>query len=393
MSGPAAREQRRGERRRRIARRQITAVAAVSAALAGAVIAFAAGGEPASPDPYRVAASKLTTKQLAGQRIVASYSGLKPPKQLLKMIKRGRVAGVIFFTPNIESRSQLRAVSRRLQRAARRASVPAALRRELLLMVDQEGGLVRRLPGAPRRSQAEVGAADDPSAAARKAGRAAAANLERAGLNVNLAPVLGVARSSRGTLAATGRTYGRAPGKVGRLAAAFISAQQRKGVAATAKHFPGLGAAGSNTDDAEVVIGTSRARLRRTDIAPYERAIEAGTKLVMLANATYRALDRRRPAGLSRRVIGGELRKRLGYEGVTITDALEAAGLGRYGSLPKLGLRAARAGSDLLLFSGQDTDDAKRGWKRIHKAIGDDKIGREAAVGAAARVLRLRDSL
>ena len=122
------------------------------------------------------------------------------------------------------------------------------------------------------------------------------------------------------------RSYSSNPATVARLGRAFITAQQRKDVAATAKHFPGLGAAGrsQNTDLRPVKLSMSLATLRAIDEAPYKSAIAAGVKLVMTSWATYPALDASRPAGLSSKVIGGELRGRLGFKGVTITDGIDA---------------------------------------------------------------------
>jgi Glycosyl hydrolase family 3 N terminal domain len=105
------------------------------------------------------------------------------------------------------------------------------------------------------------------------------------------------------------------PREVSRLGAASISAQQRTGVAATAKHFPGLGAAATNqnTDEGPVTLNLSLDTIRRVDEVPYPAAIQAGVELVMSSWAVYPALDPPRPAGLSPTVIQGELRARLGF--------------------------------------------------------------------------------
>jgi beta-N-acetylhexosaminidase len=368
------------------------AAAALIAAVVAAAVALDAGGAPRRDSGLEIAAARLSTKQLAGQRVIASFPGTKPPARLLAMVREGRIAGVIFFEENIAGRRKLAAVAKRLQRARARADLPAALRdTPLLLMVDQEGGSVRRLPGAPRRSQLQIGASGRPGHAAQKAGAGAGRNLGQAGLNVNLAPVLDVSRGPRGALEQSGRTYGRNPRKVGRLAARFIAGQARHGVAATVKHFPGLGAAEVSTDDAPVVIEASRGELRRVDEAPYEPAISAGAGLVMLSNAVYPALDRR-PAGLSRRVIQGELRERVGFGGVTITDALEVPALDAFGAVAKRALRAARAGADLLLFASRRVADAQAGWKRIVTSLRGGGLDREIATESATRVLALRAS-
>ena len=105
----------------------------------------------------------------------------------------------------------------------------------------------------------------------------------------------------------------------------------------------GATASDQNTDEGPVTVDTSLTSLRNVDETPYRSAIAAGVKLVMSSWAVYPALDPRRPAGLSRTVIETELRGRLGFRGVTITDSLAAGALRSYGSLPRRGLMAARA--------------------------------------------------
>ena len=146
---------------------------------------------------------------------------------------------------------------------------------------------------------------------------------------------------------------------------AFITAQQRTGVAATAKHFPGLGSAttSQNTDAGPVTLDVSLSGLRAKDEAPYPVAIAAGVKLIMASWAVYPALDASQPAGLSPAVIQGELRARLGYQGVTITDAIEAGALAAFGSYGQRAVLAAQAGMDLLLCSAQDPSRGRR-WSR-----------------------------
>jgi beta-N-acetylhexosaminidase len=290
---------------------------------------------------------------MAGQRVIYSYGGLKPPAELLRLISHGEAAGVIFFSQNVSSSAQLATVVTELERAD--ASPQNPVREPLLLMTDQEGGLVRRIPGAPLLSEAQIGESPDPATAAANAGTSGGLNLRGIGLNVNLAPVLDVYRQPGDFDDQFQRSYSMNPTVVGELGADFITAQQRVGVAATAKHFPGLGAATQpeNTDNRPVTLNLPLATIRDVDELPYQAAIAAGVRLVMVSWAVYPALDPGRPAGLSPTIVGGELRQRLGFKGVTITDALEAepepaGGRGRDGPHPLLGpeRQRGRAGDD-----------------------------------------------
>jgi len=359
-----------------------------AALLATATAAVLASTGPAS------AAEPLTAAQaraLAGQRVIYSYSGLEPPQALFDRIRAGEAAGVIFFTENVDSLEQIAGVVEELRAAAAQSPNTAPL----LLMTDQEGGQVRRLPGEPYDSHKDIGQAADAPTTATIAGRGAGENLAGVGMNVNLAPVLDVYREPGDLMDQFERSFSTDPAAVGELGANYLTAQQELGVAATVKHFPGLGTASSseNTDEGPATLPVSASELRGVDEAPYQQAISAGAKLVMLSWATYPALDADLPAGLSPVVVGQELRQRLGYTGVTITDALEARALTEFGSVGERGVLAAGAGMDLLLASTRDVNQGDQVVDGLATALADGTLDQGAFDEAVARVNALRDSL
>ena len=337
--------------------------------------------------------TRLSAQQLAGQRIIYAYAGLKPPASLLSAIRAGEAGGVIFFAPNVSSVSQLRGVIAQLQRA----SLASPVHTRLLMLTDQEGGEVRRLPGPPALSEKQIGQSANGASLAAAAGAGAGVNLRGAGVNVNLAPVLDVYRQTGNFIDEFQRSYSSNPATVARLGKAFIGAQQGKGVAATAKHFPGLGTAArsQNTDLRPVKLGSSLATLRAVDEAPFKSAIAAGVKLVMTSWATYPALDASRPAGLSPKVIGAELRGRLGFKGVTITDGIDAGAVTPFGSLSRRAVLAAAAGADLILCAATNPNDNTpaigiTARNAIASALAAHQLSASAARQAAARILALR---
>jgi beta-N-acetylhexosaminidase len=335
----------------------------------------------------RLASQQLSPQVLAGQRVIYAYAGLEPPATLVAAIRAGEAGGVIFFANNIASRSQLRGVIDKLQRA----SLASPVHTRLLMLTDQEGGEVRRLPGAPTLSEKQIGESPNPLGAARAAGTTAGQNLRGAGINVNLAPVLDVYRQPGDFEDQFQRSYSSHPSTVAGLGAGFIAAQQRVGVAATAKHFPGLGpaAASQNTDLRPVTLTSSLSTLRAVDEAPYRNAIAAGVKLVMTSWAIYPALDRRLPAGFSPTVIQGELRRRLGFRGVTITDGMDAGAVIPFGSLSRRAVLAASAGADLILCTGSP-EEGLAAARALASAIARHEISRTAAQESVARILALR---
>jgi beta-N-acetylhexosaminidase len=357
---------------------------ALGAIFGVALAAFALGAALGdSPAPEAEVASTLSAPRLAGQRIVTGLSGTGVSPALERAIGEGRVAGVVLFADNFPSRAAGRRLIARLQ-AIRR---PPALRDPLLVMVDQEGGLVKRVGGAPTVSAAEMGRRG--AVFSREQGRRTAANLRALGVNVDLAPVLDVARPG-GTIAATERGFGATSAEVAATAIPFAVALQEGGVAATAKHFPGLGTAPENTDVAVQRIALSRQTLRQVDEAPYAAFAAAGGDMAMLSTAIYPALSPL-PAAFSRRIASGELRTRLGFEGVSITDALETVAVRAFGGPAKAGVAAAGAGVDLLLFT--EPAAAESAWRALVARLRSGSLDRAEFEASAQRVLDLRREL
>jgi beta-N-acetylhexosaminidase len=358
-------------------RRRIVLVACC--VLAAAAFAFGVTlGDGASP-PQPSVASQLTPARLAGQRIIVGFSGLDAPRAVKRMIREGRVAGVILFDENLAGRTADRRLIRDLQSVPR----PPGLRDPLLVMVDQEGGLVKRVGGAPTASAQEMGARG--AAFSREQGRRTARNLSDLGINVNLAPVLDVARPG-GTIAETERGFGSAPERVVATAVPFAATMQEGGVAATAKHFPGMGAARENTDFAVERVDLSKQELRRVDEAPYRRFLAAGAELVMLSTAIYPAFSPK-PAAFARPIATGELRRRLGFDGVSITDALETVAVRDFGGPAQAGLAATGAGVDLLLFT--DYKAGAQAQRALARRIRTRSAFRATAEESVSRILRL----
>lgn len=361
---------------------RLTALLAAAGVLAASAFVLGATlGDSSAPRPSAV--SQLTAGQLAGQRIVLGFSGTRPPDAAVRQIRDGGAAGVILFADNLPSRAEGRRLIRRLQAIKR----PPGLGDPLLIMTDQEGGLVKRVDGAPTASAQEMGVRG--ASFSRAQGRDTAANLRSLGIDVDLAPVLDVTRPG-GTIAATERGFGSSAAEVAATAVPFAEGLQAGGVAATAKHFPGLGAARLNTDDAVQRIELPKSTLRQVDETPYGRFIAAGGELVMLSTAIYPALSDR-PAAFSRKIATGELRSRLGFEGVSITDALDTVAVRAFGNTAKAARAAATAGADLLLFT--DPAEAAQAHHSLVRALRSGGLPRASFEDSVGRVLHLRHEL
>ena len=376
------------------ARRRLVALAVVAlvALIVGIAVGAGRGGdedaarapEPATRDtPERPraaavgAAGKLSLRHQVGQLIVMRFNGSGPPAYVPRALRAGRAAGVILFKDNGASRPALRRLVSTLQRGARGSA---------LVATDQEGGEIRNLTWArPVAGQAAAATA----ARARADARGAARDLKAAGVNVNLAPVADVGASAGSVM--TGRAFPGGAEQVAALTRAAIEGYRGTGVAATAKHFPGLGAASENTDDAPVSLTRSPQQLLGEDLPPFREAIAARVPLVMASHAVYPSLDPDAIASQSRYVLDRLLRQRLGFRGVVVTDSLEAKAVTARAGPAEAAVRSVRAGADLVLTTGAGSH--LRVLRALVAEAQRSPAFRKRVQESAARVLALKQDL
>jgi beta-N-acetylhexosaminidase len=170
-----------------------------------------------------------------------------------------------------------------------------------------------------------------------------------------------------------------------------VSGYRGTNVAPTLKHFPGLGEAGTNTDDGPVSISSPLAALQTRDLPAFQAGIKAGAPLVMASHALYPALDRHNIASQSKPILTTLLRGKLGFRGVVITDSMEAAAVLKRSSLELASLRAVSAGADMLLLTGAGS--FPRVYKQLLTGAKKSPKFRARIAEAAARVIALKRSL
>jgi beta-N-acetylhexosaminidase len=282
---------------------------------------------------------------LVGQVVVGRYPGPRPSAAFLARVRAGQLGSVILFADNTTAGlAATRHAIAELQAAARKGHNPP-----LLIMTDQEGGVVRRLPGPPQLAPAAMTS----TAIAHAQGVATGRFLRSVGVNVDLAPVADVERASNSFLGA--RSFGSSPALVAARACAFASGLRAAGVAYTLKHFPGLGWAGANTDVQQVRIPVAAARLR-IGYAAYRACGASPDAMIMISSAIYPSLTKSAPAVTSPRIYAHELPTALRQaRHLTISDALDTPALA---AQKTPALQAIVAGLDLALFAGNERESA-----------------------------------
>ncbi|MDN4173136.1 glycoside hydrolase family 3 N-terminal domain-containing protein [Nocardioides sp. SOB77] len=315
---------------------------------------------------------RLRLPDLAGQLIVARYAGTRAPSELVRRLHLG---GVVVFDENVAGPEALRGAMRTLQRDARRGW-------PLMTAVDQEGGLVERVGGAVTAYPAfmAAGAAGD-RGLTRRAYRALGGELRRTGLNTDLAPVADVTSGPADPVIGS-RSPGSSPAAVAAQSLAAARGLREAGLVPVVKHFPGHGSLTTDSHVALPVQTRSVAQLRRVDLAPFAAAVEAGLPAVMVGHIAVQAVDPGVPATLSRPVVHGMLRERLGFGGLVVSDALEMAAVrGR----PEPAVRFLAAGGDVVLMPA----DPAAARASIVRAVRQDRLPRRRLEQAAARMVAL----
>jgi beta-N-acetylhexosaminidase len=347
------------------------------------VALVAASVAAALPAPPIAAAAKTPSSpaKLLGQRIMVGFPGTTAPMTVLNRIRAGQVGAVILFGANIVSDRQVRALTSSLQGAAHAGGNPP-----LLIATDQEGGQIKRFPtGPPTLSPPQMAATGSPHTAYRQ-GQTTGAYLKSRGINMDLAPVSDVPTFSGAFIWQQGRAFSFNASTVAKYATAFALGLQSAGVAATAKHFPGLGSAAVSTDLQRDELHPSAAQ-RAAALKPYESMIPRGLDSVMVTTAGFPGYDPSgAPAALSSRIIGGVLRRQLGFGGMVITDALNAP-TGH--SEITAGALAAGAGADMLLYA----DSATGELGALESAMSAGRISHAQAVASYQRIVALKQKL
>lgn len=313
----------------------------------------------------------------AGSLFVVGFLGDDISSDLATAITEGRVGGVILFTRNFSDVAACRDLCRRLR----------ALSPELLIAIDQEGGRVQRLrdPFPELPPMRRFGSSGRPELA-RRAAELVAAALRDVGVHQNYAPVLDVDSNPANPVIGD-RAFARDPETVARFGAAWAEGLERGGVAACGKHFPGHGDTERDSHEELPRVAATPDLLRARELSPFAALAATSLPAIMTAHVLFPGLDPDAPATFSRRIVEGELRARMGFRGVVVSDDLEMGAVDR--SIPEAAVAAVEAGCDQLLVCSRPAD-AEAARRALVQAVHDGALPAERVRQAAARVRHLQ---
>lgn len=281
-----------------------------------------------------------------GHLLMVGIPGCELDDSTLALIRDEGVHNFILFRRNVRDRQQLTDLCTALRQSCLEHGLPRPL-----IAIDQEGGQVARLPPPfsifpePRRVAEE----ENCRTLLHQYATTCATELVEVGINMNLAPVLDVCATGQG-LFMERRCLGGDPRRVAELGMFVIKGLQECGVAACAKHFPGLGAAMLDPHLELPVVGLSEERILTEEMEPFRWAFSNKVASVMTSHAVYAALDPELPGTLSAKVVHDLLRRRCAYDGLIVTDDMEMGAIGNFMEFPAAVVKAFQAGADLVLI-------------------------------------------
>lgn len=272
--------------------------------------------------------------------LMVDVSGTRLSTDEKAMFAEHKPAGICLFSRNIKDRYQMADFSAELREHCGQ---------DLIIAVDQEGGgVVRALDVPYSPGNMLLGAANDLELT-RQVASATARGLKAMGINMNFAPVADVNNNALNPVIGD-RSFGENPEHVAKHVIAYLQGLQAEGVAATAKHFPGHGDTSIDSHHDLPILDFDLERLHSVELYPFKQAIAAGVSTVMSYHGFLAVLDDKNPATLSYKVMTGLLRNELGFDGLSVTDALEMKAIAKTHSAAQAVIAALKAGIDMPLY-------------------------------------------
>ncbi len=320
----------------------------------------------------------LSLKEKVAQLVFvrANYSGQKTfIKEVDKYVKNFNVGGVAFFRGSALAQAQM------TNHWNRMAKTP------LMVTMDAEWGIGMRLNGTVKYPlQMTLGAVTEDSLIYQM-GREIAWQCKRMGIHMNFAPVVDVNNNPANPVIGM-RSFGSIPTAVGEKAALYMQGMQDEGVLACAKHFPGHGNTRSDSHKTLPVVTSKMKNLRKVEFVPFQYLIDKGVTSVMVAHLSVPAIDKskNKPTSLSSKVIEKQLIKKMGFQGLVVTDALDMKGVTKYYDKGEVALLAFKAGNDILLMP----DDVEASINSIVEKLESGKIKEERLERSCKKILRYK---
>lgn len=330
----------------------------------------------------------MEIREMLGQKLVFGFHGTQLTEEFKALIRRYKIGNVILFLRNVESASQLRQLCSDIQTLIREETGYPAF-----IIIDQEGGMVSRLPGdAVNVPGAMALAATGDPENARLASEITIRQLRGLGANFNMAPVLDVNSNPANPVIGV-RSFGDDPEQVAAFGCESIAPYENSGVLCCVKHFPGHGDTAVDSHLGLPRVDKTEEELEQLELIPFRRAIAAGAPAVMMSHVLFPNIaDDQLPCTMSRRMVTDLLRNKLGFRGLVLTDCMEMLAIQKHYGTPQGVVAAIRAGVDLAEISSRmDLEEASA--KAVNEAAARGELNLQEIKESVDRILKFKQQL
>jgi len=330
----------------------------------------------------------MTLEEQIGQLLMVGFPGTTPTPEIIELIQKHHVGGIILFSRNLADAEQVLELTQNLQRIAK----AAGQRHPLFIATDQENGMVQRLGHSATQFPGNMAlGAIGSEQLAYEIAAATGRELLALGINYNLAPVVDVNNNPANPVIGV-RSFGEDPRQVARQGAAAVRGYRHAGVITSLKHFPGHGDTAVDSHLSLPTLPYTLERLESLELLPFQSGIAAGADSVMIAHIAFPTLtgDDALPATLSPAIVRELLREKLGFAGMIISDCLEMNAISETVGIGPGAVIALQAGIDLVLISHL-YERQRAGIAAIVQAVYEGKLSRDVIHKAVERVLRLKE--
>lgn len=330
----------------------------------------------------------MEIREMLGQKLVFGFHGTQLTEEFKALIRRYKIGNVILFLRNVESANQLRQLCSDIQTLIREETGYPAF-----IIIDQEGGMVSRLPeDAVDVPGAMALAATGKPENARLASEITIRQLRGLGANFNMAPVLDVNSNPANPVIGV-RSFGDDPERVAAFGCESIAPYENSGVLCCVKHFPGHGDTAVDSHLGLPRVDKTEEELEQLELIPFRRAIAAGAPAVMMSHVLFPNIaDDQLPCTMSRRMVTGLLRNKLGFQGLILTDCMEMLAIQNHYGTPQGVVAAIRAGVDLAEISSRmDLEEASA--KAVNEAAARGELNLQEIQESVERILKFKQQL
>lgn len=329
----------------------------------------------------------MTLREKIGQMIMTGFPKTEITPELIDLIEHYKIANIILFSYNLRTVEQVHGHCLELNRRIEESTGHPAF-----IAIDQEGGVVTRLPGeeACNIPGAMLLGATGSQEYAYQAGVITGTELKALGINMDLAPVLDVNSNPDNPVIGV-RSYSGDAHVVESLGTGMMKGLKAAGVMPAVKHFPGHGDTAVDSHLGLPIVEKSLDELMENELIPFRTAIREGAVCVMTSHILFPKLEKKRiPATMSRAVLTGLLREKLGFEGIIITDCLEMEAIRGFYGTARGAVEAVKAGAQLLCIS-HTPGLVMEAIHRIEASVEAGDIPLELIDAAVANILKYKE--